>query len=706
MRSPRAVPSLISAMQDDSDDVRVVAARALATIGDPRAIPSLAAALGDPSRWTASNVASELIALGLDAVPTLQQIAWSGEPGEGGSHEAAVTAVRVLGDIRDPRAAPVLLQLLTGSSDLNMRARSAAALGSLGGSQVAAALRAALDDPQWQVRAQAASSLGRLGDVASVPDLARAAEDRSWWVRRNCAESLANLGEAGETALSALTASPDPYVRDRARAVLEGLALRESRPGADESTGACDTFISVLSVFFLTYFLVLDVVYASLLAISFLESGRDMRRVALGGTDALMRSPFTPPISIILTALNEEATIVESVDALRLMEYREFEIVVVDDGSTDSTLARLTEAYQLVASTEPVRAQLRCQPVRGVFVSGRLPNLVVVSKDNGGCKADASNAGINAARFPLVCVTDADAVLDKDTLSRVVRPFVERPRETIAAGGTIRAINGCRVQAGRVTRVGTPHNPLAAVQVVEYLRAFIASRTAWSRLGAFFLISGAFGVFRKDALVEVGGFDPRAIGEDMELTLRLHRHFRASGRPYRIVFVPDPVVWTEVPETLKALRSQRKRWHRGLLQCLWWNRGLVFRPSYGLIGMVALPYLWILRGGRGGGGEHRLRRHGGRVRDRQAQHLVLRPVRAARHGLRSGAVGLGAAHRPDARHARAEYRRRGLAARVHRAGELRLPADAHHLAAHGHGGGTGRAQGHVGAARAQGVRLV
>ncbi len=237
MRSPRAVPFLITAMQDESDDVRVVAARALATIGDARAIPSLAAALGDPSRWTASNVASELIALGLDAVPALQQIAWSGEPGEGGSHEAAVTAVRVLGDIRDPRAAPVLLQLLSGSSDLNMRARSAAALGSLGGSQAAAALRAALGDPEWQVRAQAASSLGRLGDVASVADLARAAEDRSWWVRRNCAESLAKLGEAGQRALTALTASPDPYVRDRARAVLEGLVLREGRPGADERTG-------------------------------------------------------------------------------------------------------------------------------------------------------------------------------------------------------------------------------------------------------------------------------------------------------------------------------------------------------------------------------------------------------------------------------------------------------------------------------------
>jgi cellulose synthase/poly-beta-1,6-N-acetylglucosamine synthase-like glycosyltransferase len=355
--------------------------------------------------------------------------------------------------------------------------------------------------------------------------------------------------------------------------------------------------LGVVSTFFLCYFIALDAVYATLFAISFYESGVHMRRLALGGDDIVLQSPLTPPISIILPAFNEEACIVDSVDALRLIEYSEFEIVVVDDGSTDGMLDRLTEAYDLVRSQTPLRVQLPSRPATAVYVSRRLPNLVVVCKENGGCKADATNAGVNAARYPLVCVTDADAILEKDALLRAVRPFIERPRETIAVGGTVRIVNGCAVSVGRVTRVGAPRNLLAALQVVEYMRAFIASRTAWSRAGGLFLVSGAFGVFRKDALVEVGGFNPKAIGEDMELILRMHRTFRAKKRPFRIVFVPDPVVWTEAPESLKGLRSQRKRWHRGLLQCLWWNRGMVCRPSQGTVGMLGLPYLWIFEAG-------------------------------------------------------------------------------------------------------------
>ena len=357
------------------------------------------------------------------------------------------------------------------------------------------------------------------------------------------------------------------------------------------------TFVDVVSTMFLCYFLALDIIYTALFAVSFYESGRQMRRLALESEQTILSSPFTPPISIVVPAFNEEAMIADSVDALRLLEYGEFEIVVVDDGSTDGTLDRLVEAYDLVKSAVPLRMQVPCRPVRGVYVSRRLSNLVVVSKENGGCKADASNAGINAARYPLICITDADAVLDKDTLLRVVRPFIERPRETIAVGGTVRIVNGCMVNVGRVTKVGAPRNLLAALQTVEYMRAFIASRTAWSRMGGLFLVSGAFGVFRKDALVEVGGYDTDAIGEDMDLVLRMHSHFRGKSRHYRIVFVSDPVVWTEAPETLRGLRSQRKRWHRGLLQCLWRNRRVVLRPSRGSVSMLALPYLWIFEGG-------------------------------------------------------------------------------------------------------------
>jgi cellulose synthase/poly-beta-1,6-N-acetylglucosamine synthase-like glycosyltransferase len=357
------------------------------------------------------------------------------------------------------------------------------------------------------------------------------------------------------------------------------------------------TWLAVVSGFFLCYFLALDVVYVALFAISFYQSGQHMRRLELGGDDVILQSPLTPPISIVLPAFNEEACIVDSVDALRLLEYSEFEIIVVDDGCTDATFQRLTDAYDLVPLRTPLRRQLPSKPVHAVNVSRRLPNLVVVSKENGGCKADAINAGVNAARYPLVCLTDADAILEKDALLRAVRPFIERPRETVAVGGTVRIANGCTVAVGRVTRVGAPRRLLAALQVVEYMRAFIATRTAWSSLGGLFLISGAFGLFRKDALVEVGGFNAAAIGEDMELVLRMHRTFREQKRRFRIVFVPDPVVWTEAPETLDGLRRQRKRWHRGLLQCLWWERRMALRPSQGVLGMLGLPYLWLFEAG-------------------------------------------------------------------------------------------------------------
>ena len=357
------------------------------------------------------------------------------------------------------------------------------------------------------------------------------------------------------------------------------------------------SWIAVISDLFLCYFIALNVTYAVLFAISFYGSGEHMRRLALGGDDIVLWSPLTPPVSVVLPAFNEAACIVNSVDALRLLEYGRLEIVVVDDGSTDETLARLDEAYDLVPSQAPIRLQLPSRPIHSVYVSRRIENLIVVSKQNGGCKADAINAGINVARFPLVCVTDADAILEKDALLRAVRPFIESPQETMAAGGTVRIINGCTVRDGRVTREGAPRNLLAALQVIEYMRAFIASRTAWSGLGGLFLISGAFGVFRRDALVEVGGFDPRAIGEDMDLVLRMHQTFRAQERRFRIVFVPDAVVWTEAPETLAGLRSQRKRWHRGLLQCLWWSRRMTLRRSQGAVGMLGLPYLWTFEAG-------------------------------------------------------------------------------------------------------------
>ncbi|MCX6372532.1 MAG: glycosyltransferase [Actinobacteria bacterium] len=339
----------------------------------------------------------------------------------------------------------------------------------------------------------------------------------------------------------------------------------------------------------LVYFFAINLVYTVLLVISVHASQQHGRRVVFGGYDVILRSPLTLPISVLMPAYNEENTIVQAVQALSLQKYGEFEIVVIDDGSTDSTLARLVEAFALDQVDRPLRLTLPCRRVKAVYISRQVANLTVVAKDNGG-KADALNAGVNATRYPLFCAIDADAILERDALLRVVKPFMERPRETVASSGIVRVVNGCTVRDGTVTQVRAPRNHLAVLQVVEYLRAFLTSRTGWSRIGSLFVISGAFGVFKKTAVLAVGGYSTDTVGEDMDLVLRLHRMYRERHERYRIVFIPDPVVWTEAPESFRTLRSQRNRWHRGLLECLWASRRMVGRPKYGPVGLFGLPY--------------------------------------------------------------------------------------------------------------------
>lgn len=350
-----------------------------------------------------------------------------------------------------------------------------------------------------------------------------------------------------------------------------------------------DTFVLVFNGLILVYFLAINCVYTVLLAVSVREIGRHHHRLSFGGYDIVLRSPLTLPISVLMPAYNEQETIVEAVNALRLLEYGEYEIVVVDDGSTDATLARLIEHFSLERIDRPVRLTLSCAPIRAVYVSRSVTNLTVVCKENGG-KADALNAGVNVARYPLFCAIDADAILERDALLRVVKPFMERPQETVASSGIVRIANGCRVLEGRVVEVGNPRSRLALLQIVEYLRAFLGNRTGWSRLRALFVISGAFGVFKKQDVVEVGGYRTDTVGEDMDLVLRLHRLCREQGRRYRIVFIPDPVVWTEAPETLAGLRRQRNRWHRGLLECLRHNAGMIGNRRYGPVGVLGLTY--------------------------------------------------------------------------------------------------------------------
>jgi cellulose synthase/poly-beta-1,6-N-acetylglucosamine synthase-like glycosyltransferase len=350
--------------------------------------------------------------------------------------------------------------------------------------------------------------------------------------------------------------------------------------------------LEALAIVALTYFVVLNGLYLVFTAIAWRGITEHLRERAYSATDETFSSPLTPPISILLPAYNEEAGIVESVRSLLGLRYPEFEVVVVNDGSSDETIERLRAAFDLMPVRKALRAGIPTAPVRGSFCSRRHPELSVVDKENGG-KADALNCGVNAARYPYVCAIDADAALEEDALIRVAKPMLEDPDRVAATGGIVRIANGCVVEHGRVTTVGLPHGKLATMQVVEYFRAFLVGRVGWSRIRSLLIISGAFGLFRRSLVEAVGGWATDTVGEDVELVVRLHRYLRDRDEDYRIEFVPDPVCWTEAPEDLGQLSRQRRRWQRGLAETLWRHRRLWGNPRYGLLGTVSVPYFLV-----------------------------------------------------------------------------------------------------------------
>jgi cellulose synthase/poly-beta-1,6-N-acetylglucosamine synthase-like glycosyltransferase len=304
-------------------------------------------------------------------------------------------------------------------------------------------------------------------------------------------------------------------------------------------------------------------------------------------------SEFEIPISVLMPAHNEEKTIADSVRAMFQLIYSQYEVVVINDGSTDNTLEVLIKEFSLVPFSEAYRVRLKTKPIKTIFRSTIYPNLRVIDKENGG-KSDALNAGINCARYSLYCGVDADSLLQRDSLQKIVRPFLEDP-EIVACGGTVRVANGCDVTAGYLakTGVGIPKNFWALCQIVEYLRAFLFGRFGWAPLNALLIISGAFGLFHKETVIAVGGYRTDTIGEDMELIVRLHRKLRLGGKKYKITFVPDPICWTEVPEDLKTLKNQRIRWQRGLSESLMKNSELFFNDKGGTVSWLAFPFTTI-----------------------------------------------------------------------------------------------------------------
>jgi cellulose synthase/poly-beta-1,6-N-acetylglucosamine synthase-like glycosyltransferase len=342
----------------------------------------------------------------------------------------------------------------------------------------------------------------------------------------------------------------------------------------------------------LAYFVVLNAAYFAMSLMAFRALRRYSARLKSVDIQDFLASAGAPPVTLIVPAYNEEETVVDVVRALLTLNYPEYEIIVVNDGSEDSTVDRLKSAFDMGRAARMQVAEFETEPVRDVLRSRWHPNLWMIDKENGG-KADALNSGLAYCQTPLLCVMDADTLLERDALFRIVRPFLEDQR-TVAAGGVVRVVNGCVVESGQVVDVRLPKSLLARMQVLEYLRAFLAGRMGWDALNATLIISGAFGVFRRSVAVDVGGFRTDLVGEDVELVVRMHRHCRDLGTPYRIGFIPDPVAWTQAPETFVGLGRQRDRWQRGLSEAVTLHREMMFDPAYGRIGMIAMPHFFFL----------------------------------------------------------------------------------------------------------------
>lgn len=341
----------------------------------------------------------------------------------------------------------------------------------------------------------------------------------------------------------------------------------------------------------LLYFLWLNSCYAFLLLFSIPEIWEQTRLADDEDFDRLMRSDVLPPVAILVPAYNERVTIVASVSALLNLQYRTYEVIVVNDGSRDDTLDVLREAFNLYEVPPAMPIVIHTAQVRGYYRSRTNPRLLVIDKDNGG-KADALNAAINAARWPYVIAVDADTLIEADALLRMMRPFM-LGKDVAAAGGTIRVANGCRIQDCRVTEARVPRAFLPGSQVVEYLRAFLFGRLGWNRLGGNLIISGAFGMFSRRHLLEIRGYRSESVVEDLDLVIRLRQHLRERGASDYMPFIPDPVAWTEVPSDTRILSRQRERWHKGLITSMWQHRRLLFNPRHGRLGMLAMPYYFF-----------------------------------------------------------------------------------------------------------------
>ncbi len=354
-------------------------------------------------------------------------------------------------------------------------------------------------------------------------------------------------------------------------------------------TGYIDAFLEIVGVFFILYL----IGYSTFLFLSVLVGSSELYKIhRRKKLQNILPNDYFVPITIVVPAYNEEITVVETVKSLLQLDYRLYEIIVVDDGSKDNTSLEVINAFSMHPVQRPIRRQIECQPEEFIYETRetKVP-LTVIRKKNGG-KADALNMGINAANYPYFICMDADSVLQYDSLKNITEPVLQK-RNVVAVGGLVRLSNDVELENCRVKKYRLPKNIIAAMQVLEYDRSFLASRILFDKFNGSLIISGAFGLFKKDVVVAAGGYDSKTMGEDMELVVKLHEYCRVNNMDYSICYATDAICWTQAPEKLGDLKKQRKRWHLGLFQTMYKHRKMLFNQKFGAVSFISYLYFLI-----------------------------------------------------------------------------------------------------------------
>lgn len=334
--------------------------------------------------------------------------------------------------------------------------------------------------------------------------------------------------------------------------------------------------------------------YLILTVYSAISLRKYLRKNSYVDYNSIVASPLAPTISIIAPAYNESETIIDNIRTMLSLYYNNYEVVVVNDGSKDDSLEKIIAAYDLEKVNYYFDYRIPCKRIRGVYKSRNrsFKRLTVIDKANGG-KADSLNAGLNVSRNDLVVSIDADSIMEPDALLKLVKPFMEsKGKRVIGVGGVIRIANSCEISEGHIQKIHLPKRFLPRAQVMEYTRAFLMGRMAWSELDGLLLISGALGMFDREIVIKSGGYSTKTVGEDMELVVRIRRHMADHGLDYDVVYIPDPLCWTEVPSSIKVLARQRSRWTRGTMETLYKHRKLFFNRKYKKLGLLGYPY-WL-----------------------------------------------------------------------------------------------------------------